>query len=853
MELYRQKFQDFAEQLRGEIAAIDRIFAVGSHEILTLNVKQRMEELRAGAEALLRKLETGEFEIAIVGLEKAGKSTFSNALIGNDILPTAESRCTYTTTSLRGGENEATVKFFSRDAFNQDFQEKLHSMEVPGWETLNFFDMSLEEYRRIFQALPERTRRAFHDQNLDMEAILTQENKKILEAHLGGEPLFFSGEEQLRSPEFKRYISQPGYAHAVQEATLRSSRLKDMPEAVIYDVPGLDSPTQIHKDQTLRKMKSADAIVLIAGADKPSFTGPLVEILDQTGRETDQDGLRLRDKLFVFANRADLAGNLAENMETIREELRSRVGMEPEKLSVRLLYGSALAHLENRGGSNDGIEAVHHKLKEYYDNERFHVLKSRGDHLRRDLEAVFRELLEEETEPLFSGGQENIVTQTLDQARDRLRASLEARRRELIEQYSNPGSALTVGMIQAVTRNMDPERLAVKPEDLETAEKKKYTVSHVVELTSAIEEYLREKKSAEIYDEFHRSMLTFAVEEHEKEEEKLIQIMTRSLGVTENGTDGFLQLREAVRDYVDRRKAGRVRDGSYESYYDSLVSRFTMDLFELLLRFPFGEDVRWEKWDAEKQIFFSLAMFDPEMNPKKTPDCQSFHYLLLFHSRDPKLSSLKFQEAMEQVKKYVLDFIGSQVLSRDTLDMIRKLVLSDPEGAYTILRQKLENSGQSQAKSSSWLAASRNELPSERLNRVNSTLTDLTRGAAEKEMFLDVETYRMLFQKRPPKTKESVREEINEDIRILHQVLTETAVYAICLEKPFLDLELRTIHNLLLSLGEDFRVFVKDHIRLIVPEQYHSLDEKQRRSMNRNRIRAEIKEALSGAPLLADA
>ena len=88
-------------------------------------------------------------------------------------------------------------------------------------------------------------------------------------------------------------------AIAVKEITIGSRLLEKMPNAIIYDIPGFNSPTEMHQQQTRTRMKSADAIVIIAKADEPSLTGEVLDIF----RECDNDGTVLNDKLFVFNGR----------------------------------------------------------------------------------------------------------------------------------------------------------------------------------------------------------------------------------------------------------------------------------------------------------------------------------------------------------------------------------------------------------------------------------------------------------------------------------------------------------------------------------------------------------------------
>ena len=70
-----------------------------------------LERLRKRNQKVLNKLRTREFTVAVVGLEKAGKSTLGNALLKRNILPEYTERCTYTTTKICAG-NEDCGKIF---------------------------------------------------------------------------------------------------------------------------------------------------------------------------------------------------------------------------------------------------------------------------------------------------------------------------------------------------------------------------------------------------------------------------------------------------------------------------------------------------------------------------------------------------------------------------------------------------------------------------------------------------------------------------------------------------------------------------------------------------------------------
>ena len=92
------------------------------------------------------------------------------------------------------------------------------------------------------------------------------------------------------------------FSNAIKEIVIETTKFGSMKNAIMYDVPGFDSPTAMHRQQTLAKMRDVDAIIMVANAKAPSLRGPELDIL----KEKDMDGAPLYDKLFVFSNKADM-------------------------------------------------------------------------------------------------------------------------------------------------------------------------------------------------------------------------------------------------------------------------------------------------------------------------------------------------------------------------------------------------------------------------------------------------------------------------------------------------------------------------------------------------------------------
>ena len=142
-ELYIRKL-DF------QISGMTELLNPKFQDIISQSKATEINKLLNKAKKLKTKLSNNEFEIAIIGLEKAGKSTFANALMGNDILPSMEPRCTYTSTSIRYGENDyAEIIFFSRDEFNKKLIDNLVTMGIEHAENYDFTTLSLNKFHML--------------------------------------------------------------------------------------------------------------------------------------------------------------------------------------------------------------------------------------------------------------------------------------------------------------------------------------------------------------------------------------------------------------------------------------------------------------------------------------------------------------------------------------------------------------------------------------------------------------------------------------------------------------------------------------------------------------------------------
>jgi GTPase SAR1 family protein len=402
MMSFRAQKQVEIEKLQKINKVLDKIVSspvslLESNELIDIN------NLLEKNKDLINKLQKDEFEIAIVGLEKAGKSTFANALIKANILPSAPERCTFTSTKLKySPEDKAKITFYTKEEFNNIFRSMLKDLEYPNADHVDFLSLSLSEFEEYFNSLEEKNSALYkeHVGKTNEEIIDILRNKQRINSLLNREPIEFRG-SALNSDEFKSYITgirlENGYTdtsrpRAVKSLEIFSSNLQALKTAVIYDVPGFDSPTKIHERQTLERLRKADIIILVTNAGRnPSLVGTQLNIIT---KNTDEDGIPLRDKLFVFGNQIDLVNDeshIERNKTTlINDVLKYKIGVRE-----RVYIGSAYKYLVDNGLIQDsnyncrfnissGIDEIREGIIEYYKNDRFEILKRRIEHIKEE-------------------------------------------------------------------------------------------------------------------------------------------------------------------------------------------------------------------------------------------------------------------------------------------------------------------------------------------------------------------------------------------------------------------------------------------------------------------------------------
>jgi hypothetical protein len=260
----------------------------------------------------LERLKKREFRIAVVGLEKAGKSTFINAWLECDLLPAKAARCTFTTTQIYSVISDADQKLEVQAKTNEQFLGLLDDLRAAkAQEDLNTIQQNEETLSQVRK-----------DGNLTFSFTRLEDIK-----------------EQLR-----KYVADERYAHAVTEARLYTSKLAQAEGIVFYDVPGLDSGLTKHVDEAQKMLSDCDAVILVQRF--PNLREKELEIIRFT--ELGDKNVTVADKLFVFLSRTDSQATpeaLKQHIEEASQDWLKRANLP----SKRIVSGSAGAYLVLNG------------------------------------------------------------------------------------------------------------------------------------------------------------------------------------------------------------------------------------------------------------------------------------------------------------------------------------------------------------------------------------------------------------------------------------------------------------------------------------------------------------------------
>lgn len=746
---FEQECQALAEKIIKQQEVMNTILE--KNDKLNIIPHKDLESLKAIAkknDILLHKLQSKEFEIAIVGLEKAGKSTFANALIESNILPSAPERCTFTSTRLIHGDDEAKVTFYTEHEFNDIFINLLKEINYPTDNTTGFHNLSVPEFERYFENLEQKDNQLYKNHVGKTDEEIKDILKYRKELTLTGETKGFNG-NQLEGEEFQSYIrgqkrqnessglseTNTARPRSVKKIEIASSKLKQLSTAIIYDVPGFDSPTKIHIRQTEERLKNADAIIMVTNVGRnPSIVGTSLSVIN---KNTDEDGIHLRDKLFVFGNQLDTA-NSEEQAQGNEKILKADVEKYKIGTASRVFVGSALKYLTEKNIAKDkyhenyaidsGIDAIRTSLINYYETERFEILKRKIDTNNKLLLSIFEQVIKHSEDTIANNdlseeSEKNLITREESKRIEKsIKEELEKFKYELKTEIFDESlfSKKFAEDIQSGDFFTKVTEYDIEKAEISCSE----SITNNLEI-ERINNKLRESLHKKFLQDFCWLIKNLTNEKSKEIEIRLLRIFTNAV-MGHQANHDTSQIVETQSKKVIQKITGDIAHN--DDRFDYLIERFSRNIFDILMAYPLGRNDRLQKFNSAKQEFKYLDSF--------------------FNKGNGELINI----ILTQNKSSLVDS------AKNLNDIANQL--------YLIAKQTSSNLASQKAMSD--------------LEKMRHVLKgDVVLGAiTEQEISQDVES---------SKTKTDVLNEINQDIDNLILILQQAVIPAINLELAFLN------------------------------------------------------------------
>ncbi|CAF3332681.1 unnamed protein product [Rotaria socialis] len=330
----KEKFNELSEQYFKIIDSLEYI----DRETKGYNI--HIKSLRDSLMTLKALNDKVTHTICIIGLEKAGKSTFINALTGFELLPTASERCTQIRTVLKPPLQNQLQRFATITYYNdQEFKIYFDKMVKKTDESNEQFE------RRKREVIEEREvlKTKFPQEHFDVNAYDMKSNE---------------AEKKRVISSLHNYIKGELYVNIIKEISIYTDKLPGE-NYELLDVPGFDSPIKEHRDAGLRAIATADAFLFLSNGQSPSLTDPQICLL----HEIQTHHYEAMQRAFGILTKLDLCSTRAiylEHYEKCKGELIDKL-FNPSRIFA------ACPRLELLEEGSDEYRAIDGKLR-HFDN-----------------------------------------------------------------------------------------------------------------------------------------------------------------------------------------------------------------------------------------------------------------------------------------------------------------------------------------------------------------------------------------------------------------------------------------------------------------------------------------------------
>ncbi|QUW22150.1 dynamin family protein [Sporosarcina sp. Marseille-Q4063] len=315
-----------------------------------------------------KRLDEQEFTVALFGAFSAGKSSFSNALIGENILPVSPNPTTATINRIcpvGPGKEDGTADVILK-TLNRMTEDVLRSFDALG--------IPVETLDDAFAKTDNALNTKLTDDKLHI-------HKAFIEAFKQGY-LTYRGQLgtvlKVGRDEFVKFVAEENRSCFVESIDFYYDCEITRKGITLVDTPGADSINARHTDVAFDYIRNADAVLFVTYYNH-AFAKADREFLIQLGRVKDAFEL---DKMFFIVNAIDLASNDEE-----AELVQSFVGNELQKFGIRTPRVHGISSLQALQAK---IEKQSNEMMDLFERDFHHFLE-------HDLRGLAVQSLEEET------------------------------------------------------------------------------------------------------------------------------------------------------------------------------------------------------------------------------------------------------------------------------------------------------------------------------------------------------------------------------------------------------------------------------------------------------------------------
>jgi predicted GTPase len=346
---------------------------------------ESMQMLAAEMREKAKRLDENRFTVALFGAFSAGKSSFANALIGQDALPVSPNPTTAAINTIEAATDEhphgtARVTMKREAKLLDDLRYALETLGEP-----NAPSMDMDE---VLHALARIRPETIHPSGRPYYRFIQAVDRGIDETRgLLGQELM------VDEAQYRLFVSDESRSAFVERIDLFIDSELTRQGFVFVDTPGADSINARHTGVAFEYMKQADIILFVTYYNH-AFSQADRQFLTQLGRVKDAFEL---DKMFFVVNASDLAAS-PEELSSVLDYVEDRL-REFGVRSPRLFPISSLQALEGKQQAQkdkirtSGIGEFEQSFLEFAGNEltqlSIHSAHNSLDRAARQLKAMW--------------------------------------------------------------------------------------------------------------------------------------------------------------------------------------------------------------------------------------------------------------------------------------------------------------------------------------------------------------------------------------------------------------------------------------------------------------------------------